>query len=71
MRCDHRYKLVGYRDRPSTPGDSSSAIEPACMMDAVLACLRCARERLIGVDQVAPATVVERVERGSAQAEED
>ena len=56
MRCDHRLKLVGYRDRPGDPKP------PEPFMDAVLVCLRCTREFLRGVDEKAPATVVERLQ---------
>lgn len=53
MRCDHRFKLVGYRDSTGEP--------PQPYKDAVLVCLRCARESLVGVDEKAPAPLVERV----------
>ena len=57
MRCDHRFKLVGYRDRtgPENPDDP-------WLKHAVLVCLRCTRENLCGVDEKAPATVVERLQ---------
>ncbi len=54
MRCDHRFKLVGYRFREER-GDRPP------VRDAVLVCLRCTREYLAGVDEKAPATVVEKV----------
>ncbi|KKM19061.1 hypothetical protein LCGC14_1659400 [marine sediment metagenome] len=66
MRCDHRLKLVGYRTRPEYIRDSSSAIPSVPLMDAVLVCLRCTREFLKGVDEKAPATVVERLQGAEA-----
>ncbi len=68
MRCDHRFKLVGYRERapsePSTPG----VLVPA-QLDAVLACLKCPREKLVQVDVIPPAPVVEML-RGPETPEE-
>ena len=65
MRCDHRFKLVGYRDRtePENPDDQ-------WLKTAVLVCLRCGREQLTGVDEIPPATVVERMQGAEAAEEE-
>ena len=60
MRCDHRLKLVGYRFRKPDEVEGGGALEET--MDAVLVCLRCTREFLNGVDEKAPATVVERLQ---------
>ncbi len=62
MRCDHRFKLVGYRFRDSDP--DSTAVSNGPSSDAVLVCLRCDRERLHGIDDVAPPTVVEKLAGG-------
>lgn len=63
MRCDHRYKLVGYRaESPKPPADaenSSAAHDPGPRLHAVLACLKCPREKLVQVDEIPPAPVVE------------
>ena len=55
--CRHRYKLVGYRTRAYDP--NSSALQPTVRMDAVLACMRCAVEKLIPVTTIAPAPIIQ------------
>ncbi len=50
--CHHRYKLVGYRTRNYDP--NSSAVQ-----DAVLACMRCAVEKLFPVTTIPPAPIIE------------
>ena len=56
--CRHRYKLVGYRTRTYDPS-SSSELQPTDRLDAVLACMRCAVERLIPVTTIPPAPIIQ------------
>ena len=49
--CEHRFKLVGYRNRPDVPSTRDADDTP---MDAVLVCKRCVEEQLVGVTHRLP-----------------
>ena len=58
--CRHRFKLVGYRTRTRAYDPSSSSeLQPTDRLDAVLACMRCAVERLIPVTTIPPAPIIQ------------
>ncbi len=54
--CHHRYKLVGYRDRRQNQAMTAESFVP---MDAVLACMRCAGEKLIPMTRLPPAPIIQ------------
>lgn len=68
MRCDHRYKLVGYRYREAD--SESTAVPSGPSMDAVMTCLKCPQEKLVPVDEIPPAPIIQAAPIGSAQEEE-
>lgn len=76
MRCDHRYKLVGYRsespvDRPAfSQADLSAAHDASPRLHAVLACLKCPREKLVQVDLLPPQPIIDVTGRSAGIPEE-
>ncbi len=74
MRCDHRYKLVGYRLEslvlPAAAEDSSAAHDTSPRLHAVLACLKCPREKLVQVDVLPPQPIIDVTGRSASIPEE-
>ncbi len=62
----HRFKLAGYRDRPRNQTTARDHTEPFILMDAVLVCLRCPAEKLVGITHKAPAPIEDMPEPVSA-----
>ena len=59
MRCDHRFKLVGYREAPQ---------EEEALKLAVLVCLKCTRACTFGVDEIPPAPIIDASGRSAVPA---
>ncbi len=63
MRCDHRYKLVGYRSQaPELPADAKdpgAKYDTSPRLHAVMACLKCPREKLVQVDVLPPQPIID------------